>query len=169
MGQNAAVTVDTSGRRAVQGPAGSQLGPRIARRGLIVLCLLAGLGVGLIGAFCHRDRAELFGVSWPVGLGYAFAGLGGLLLALSELPGLSTGWRPGRLAAAAAAAVGWLLAVLWVTYVGPPPHFALKGDVILANDWISITYLIGGMALATAAVYRAWLGVLELKLAERRR
>lgn len=168
MEQNAAVTVETSGRRAVQGPAGSELGLTAARRGLTVLCLLAGGGVGLIGSFCHRDRAQLLGLSWPVGLLYAFAGLIGLFLALGELPGLARSWQPGRLAAVFSASAGWLLAVLWVTYLGPPPHFALKGDVILANDWISITYLVGGMILATAAVYRAWLGVLELKLAERR-
>lgn len=168
MEQNAAVTVDISDRRTVDG-APPPIGARAARWGLTVLFLLAGLVVGLIGSFCHRDQAVLFGRSWPVGLVYAFAGQIGMFLALAELPGLTRGWRPGRLGAVGAGAVGWVLAVIWATYLGAPPHFALKGDVILANDWISITYLIGGMVLATAAVYRAWLGVLELKLAERRR
>ena len=66
-------------------------------------------------------------------------------------------------------ASGQLVALLAVTYLGPPPSFALKGDVILANDWISMTYLIGGMALVTTAVYRSWLAVLDEKLAARRR
>jgi Family of unknown function (DUF6113) len=168
MEQNAAVTVDISGRRVAEGTTPSA-GAQAAKWGLTLLFLLAGLLVGLIGAFCHRDQAAWFGQSWPVGLAYAFAGQIGLFLALIELPGLAAGRRPGRLAAVGAAAVGWVLAVIWATYLGPPPHFALKGDVILANDWISIAYLIGGMVLATAAVYRAWLGVLELKVAERRR
>jgi hypothetical protein len=162
------VSVDISGRRTVGSPAGAVNGPQAARWALTAVAALAGAGVGLIGSFCHRDQAVLVGHSWPVGLGYAFAGLGGLLLALAELPAVAARWWPGRLAASVAAALGWLVVLLWVTYLGPPPGFALKGDVILANDWISITYLIGGMALATTAVYRSWLAVLELKLAERR-
>ena len=162
------MSVDISGRRTVDGPAGAITGVRAARWALTVLPLLAGAAVGLVGSFCHRDQAVLFGVSWPVGLGYAFAGMIGLFLALGELPGLVTGWLPGRLSATVTAGFGWLVVLLWVTYAGPPPNFALKGDVILANDWLSITYLVGGMALATAAVYRSWLAVLELKLAARR-
>lgn len=166
---NAVVSVDISGRQTVGSPAGSANAAQAARWALTALSLLAGAGAGLIGSFCHRDQAVLFGQSWPVGLVCAFAGLAGLLLALGELPAVAARWWPGRLAASVAAAVGWLVVLLWVTYLGPPPNFALKGDVVLANDWISITYLVGGMALATIAVYRSWLAVLEQKLAERRR
>jgi len=140
-----------------------------ARYGLTVLALAAGFGVGFVGCFCHRDQAVLFGFSWPVGLVFAFAGQIGLFLALAELPGAKGRWRPGRLVATCAAGLGWLIALLWVTYLGPPPSFALKGDVVLADDWISMVYLIGGMGVATTAVYRSWLAVLELKLAALRR
>ncbi|HEV2638451.1 MAG TPA: hypothetical protein VGX23_25115 [Actinocrinis sp.] len=159
------MTVDTSGRRTARETGGAAAGPKAARWALTLLCLLAGAGVGLVGGFCHRDRAELLGVDWPVGLVYAFAGLAAVYLVLGELPGLGAGWRPGRLTASGAAAAGWLLVVLCVTYAGPPPGFALKGDVVLADDWISTGYLIGGMLLATVAVYRSWLAVLELRLA----
>ena len=169
MEQNATVTVDIGGRRAVQEPAGRTVGARAAQWGLTALALAVGAGVALLGSFCHRDLWVLSGVSLPVGLVYAFAGMVGLFLPLGELPPAARGPLPGRMPATLAAGFGWLVVLLWATYLGPPPTFALKGDVILANDWISITYLVGGMALATAAVYRSWLAVLEYKLADRRR
>jgi hypothetical protein len=164
------VSVETSGSQTVTD---QKLDVKIARNaarwGLLVLALLAGAAVGFFGAFSHRDQAVWLGITWPVGLFYVFAGMTGLFLALAELPPLPGAWRPGRLGASGTAGFGWLVALLAVTYLGPPPSFALKGDVILANDWISMTYLIGGMALVTTAVYRSWLAVLDEKLAARRR
>lgn len=163
------MSVETRGTRDVADPSGEKAVVRAVRWSLTALIFLAGGVVGLFGSFAHRDQAVLAGVSWPVGLLYGFAGLTGLLLAVSELPPRPTRQLPGRLSGTAAGAIGWLIVLLWVTYLGPPPGFALKGDVILADDWISMAYLIGGMALATAAVYRSWLAVLEVKLADLRR
>jgi hypothetical protein len=135
----------------------------------ILLLVAAGLGVivGAIGSFAHRATATAFGVAWPTGLFFSFCGLVGLMLALGELlpNAASRSWRPSRLSGVACAAAGWLLALLWVTYLGPPPSAARKGDVILANDWRSLAYLFGGMLLATVAVYRAWVANLAEKLA----
>jgi Family of unknown function (DUF6113) len=135
----------------------------------ILLLVAAALGVivGAVGSFAHRAEVTAFGVTWPTGLFFAFCGLVGLMLALGELLPVtaSRSWRPSRLSGVACAAAGWLLALLWLTYLGPPPSASRKGDVILANDWRSLAYLFGGMLLATAAVYRAWLANLAEKLA----
>jgi hypothetical protein len=125
--------------------------------------------VGLFGSFGHRADATWLGVSWPTGLLLCLGGLLGLLLGVGELlePGAPDSWRPTRLSALGCASAGWLLALLWLSYFGPPPSFARKGDVILPNDWKSLAYLLGGMALVTAAVYRAWAASLTARLNSR--
>ncbi|WP_157436354.1 hypothetical protein [Actinospica robiniae] len=146
---------------------------RAARIGLLVLCLLAGLAVGVVGSFLHR--AQFGGTNgdggFPDGLLLSLGGLAGLLLGLTGLtrpvPAATSG-LPGRLAALGAAAGGWVIAVIWLTYVGPPTSFQAKGDVILANDWISMTFLIVGLAGATAFLYKAWIATLEAKMAKYR-
>jgi hypothetical protein len=139
----------------------------VARWILLLVAAALGVVVGAIGSFAHRAEATAFGVAWPTGLFFAFCGLIGLLLALGELlpTAAPRSWRPSRLPAVACAAAGWLLALLWLTYLGPPPSAARKGDVILANDWRSLAYLFGGMLLATVAVYRAWVANLAERLA----
>jgi hypothetical protein len=152
---------------------GSGRKTRASRIGLLVLCLLAGLAVGTVGSFLHR--AELGGTNgdggFPDGLLLSLGGLAGLLLGLTELtrpvPAETSG-VPGRLAALGAAAVGWVIAVIWLTYVGPPTSFKAKGDVILADDWLSMSYLIVGMAGATAFLYKAWIATLETRMAKYR-
>lgn len=136
---------------------------------LLVLIAALGVAVGGLGSFGHRQSAAWLGVNWPTGLILSFAGLIGLLLGLSELPALLAAGRrwPTRLAAVGCASAGWLLALIWLTYLGPPPTLARKGDVILPNDWKSIFYLVGGMALIVVAAYRAWLASLNARLAQR--
>jgi hypothetical protein len=144
------------------------------RGGRILLSLLlfaVGLAVGTVGSFLHRAEFSTGSVSWPDGLVLSLGGLIGLLLGLGELlPVLSVGQSPlpGRLAGLGSAAAGWVLAVIWLTYVGPPFSFQSKGDVILANDWRSMSFLIIGMALATYFLYRAWIKALDAKLARAR-
>jgi len=70
-----------------------------------------------------------------------------------------------RMRIAGCAAAGWVVAVIWLTYVGPPFSFRNKGDVLLANDWLSMGFLIAGMALATVVLYRTWMKALDAKLA----
>jgi hypothetical protein len=134
---------------------------------LLLVVAALGIVVGTIGSFAHRATATVGGVALPTGLFFAFCGLIGLLLALGELLGVGPprSWRPTRLAAVSIASAGWLLALLWLTYLGPPPTAARKGDVILANDWRSLAFLFGGMLLATTAVYRAWVANLTARLA----
>lgn len=138
----------------------------IWRWALLALAAALGLAVGTVGALEHRAAVSLGAVAWPYGLLLALCGLAGLLLGLGELGAAAAGsWRPTRLAAVGWAAAGWVVAVLWLTYFGPPFSGARKGDVVLADDWRSLLYLICGMALATAAVYRAWVAALATRIA----
>jgi hypothetical protein len=144
---------------------------RLTRVLLSVLLLAAGLAVGTVGAFLHRAEFDTGFVAWPDGLLLSLGGLVGLLLGTSELlPVLPAARRtfPTRLPGMALAAAGWVIAVIWLSYIGPPFTFANKGDVILANDWISMSFLIVGMALATFFLYRAWIAALDAKLAKAR-
>ena len=144
---------------------------RIARILISVQLLAAGIAVGTVGAFLHRAEFYTGSIAWPDGLLLSLGGLIGLLLGVSELlPVLATTRRtlPARLPGMALAAAGWVIAVIWLSYIGPPFTFAAKGDVILANDWISMTFLIAGMALATFFLYRAWISALDAKLAKAR-
>lgn len=143
----------------------------IGRIVLLLLCFVCGVAVGTVGSFLHRAEFTTGSVSWPHGLLLSLGGLVGLLLGLGELLPVLAAERsplPGRLGGLACAAAGWVLAVIWLTYAGPPFSFANKGDVVLANDWLSMTYLIGGMALATFWLYRAWVRALDAKLARTR-
>ena len=144
---------------------------RVAHILLLVLVLASGLAVGTVGSFFHRAEFSTGSVAWPDGLLLSLGGLVGLLLGLLELLPVATDERatlPARLPGLAAAGAGWVIAVIWLTYVGPPFSFANKGDVILANDWISMAYLIVGMALTTLFLYRAWIASLDAKLARAR-
>ena len=144
---------------------------RLTRVLLSVLLLAAGLAVGTVGAFLHRAEFNTGSIAWPDGLLLSLGGQVGLLLATAELlPVLPTPRRtlPTRLPGMALAAAGWVIAVIWLSYIGPPFTFASKGDVILANDWISMSFLIAGMALATFFLYRAWIAALDAKLAKAR-
>jgi hypothetical protein len=172
----AAVTTKSDTPPADTPPTGPTASPgvaRFSRIGLLVLCLLAGAAVGTVGSFLHR--AQFGGTNgsggFPDGLLLSLGGLTGLLLGLGELtrpaaPAHSS--FPGRLPALGAAAAGWVIAVIWLTYVGPPFSFEAKGDVVLANDWLSMTYLIAGMALATAFLYKAWIATLDVRMARAR-
>lgn len=144
---------------------------RVWRVLLLLLSLVLGLAVGTVGSFLHRAEFSTGSVSWPDGLLLSLGGMVGLLLAVNELlPVLPAAGSPlpGRLPGVGCAAAGWVLAVIWLTYIGPPWSFQNKGDVILANDWLSISFLIVGMALATFLLYRAWIKALDAKLARAR-
>jgi hypothetical protein len=141
----------------------------LARILLAVLLFAAGLAVGTVGAFLHRAELGTGSLQWPDGLALSLGGLVGLLLGVGDLlPVLPTPRRtlPARLPGMGLAAAGWVIAVIWLSYIGPPFSFADKGDVILANDWISMSFLIVGMALATFFLYRAWIAALDAKLAK---
>lgn len=151
--------------------AGPSAAHRTARILLQVLLFVLGLAVGTVGCFLHRAEFTTGSVSWPHGLLLSLGGLVGLLLGLGELlPVLAPAGSvlPGRLGGLGCAAAGWVIAVIWLTYVGPPFTFQSKGDVILANDWRSLSFLIVGMALATFFLYRAWIAALDAKLARAR-
>ncbi len=162
----AAAAADAQPRDTTR-PPGSAAPEKAVRWTLLLGAVVFGVAVGTLGSFGHRESATWLGVSWPTGLALSFGGLIGMLLGLGELleAGVARSWRPTRLAALGWASTGWLLALLWLTYLGPPPSLARKGDVILANDWKSLAYLLGGMLVVTAAVYRAWAATLTARLA----
>ena len=147
------------------------MGLKIARVALSLVALCAGAAVGVIGSFEHRVTATLGGVPWPVGL---LLSLGAVIALMLLAEGLLSGEPvrrdkavPSRLSVSACAGVGWLLALLWLTYLGPPPTLRQKGDIILVNDWRSIGYLLGGMFLVTVGVYRAWAAALTARIRQR--
>ena len=148
---------------------GSSPAERVSRGVLLLIAFAAGVAVGTVGSFGHRTTDSWLGVSWPVGLLLCLCGLIGLLLGIGELlvAGAPDSWRPTRLSALACASAGWLIALLWITYLGPPTSFARKGDVILANDARSLLYLLIGMFAITVMVYRAWVATLSARLAKR--
>lgn len=163
-----AVTTPPDSKPAATAPTAADRATRIV---LSVLLFAAGLAVGTVGAFYHRAEFATGSVSWPNGLLLSLGGLVGLLLGAGELlPVVPAGRRtlPARLPGVGLAAAGWVIAVIWLSYIGPPFTFANKGDVILANDWISMAFLIVGMALATFFLYRAWIASLDAKLAKAR-
>jgi hypothetical protein len=144
---------------------------RVARILLLVLLFAGGLAVGTVGSFLHRAEFYTGSLGWPDGLLLSLGGLVGLMLGLIELlPAVGEGRLtvPARFPGLAATGAGWVIAVIWLSYVGPPFSFVNKGDVILANDWISMAYLIVGMALTTIFLYRAWIAALDVKLARAR-
>lgn len=156
--------IPTDPPRNATSTAGAAAHEKVSRWLLLLAAAAAGAVVGGLGSFGHRASAA----NVPTGLVLCLGGLIGLLLGLSELaPGAPNSWRPTRLSAVSCASAGWLLALIWLTYIGPPFTFARKGDVILPNDWKSITYLLGGMALIVTAAYRAWLASLHARLAQR--
>ena len=150
-------------------PPGSAPHQRASRWALLLLVFVLGTAVGTFGSLGHRSTATWLGVSWPTGLALCLGGLVGLLLGIGELldAGAADSWRPTRLSALGWASAGWLLALLWLTYLGPPPALARKGDVVLADDWKSLAFLLGGMLLVTVAVFRAWAASLTARLAAR--
>ena len=160
---------DSASVPATTRPPGSSPAETASRWALNLSAAAAGVTVGTVGSFGHRTTDTWLGVGWPTGLALCFGGLIGLLLGIGELlgAGAADSWRPTRLSALGWASAGWLLALLWFTYLGPPLSFARKGDVVLANDAKSVAYLLGGKALITIAVYRAWVATLSARLANR--
>jgi hypothetical protein len=172
----AAVTTTQSETKTAAVPS---IADRVAHILLLVLLFAGGLAVGTVGSFLHRAEFDTGSLAWPDGLLLSLGGLVGLMLGLIELlpvvgEGRTTvnaravGTVPARFPGLAATGAGWVIAVIWLTYVGPPFSFVNKGDVILANDWISMAYLIVGMALTTFFLYRAWIAALDVKLARAR-
>lgn len=147
------------------------MGPKIARVLLAVLAFLIGVAVGVLGSFQHRITFTVGSTRLPTGLLLAFGAVIGLVLLFEGLlgPGPALPGRPlpSRLSATACASIGWLFALVSLSYFGPPAAgFHEKGDVILVNDWRSITFLFGGMCLLTVGMYRAWSAALTARIAQ---
>lgn len=105
--------------------------------GLVCLVLLAATA-GTVGAFVHRSTVEVAGLSLPVGLAAALAGLVGLMLLARML-------AAGRLAVLVVAGA-YAVPVLVLSQFRP------EGDLVVAEDAWGLA-LLGGTALAvTVAV-----------------
>jgi hypothetical protein len=99
-----------------------------------VAALPAGAVAGLLGSFAHRYAP--YGL--PAGLCLAV----GLTAAVYATAGLGT---RSRLVVGAAVA-GWLLAVLPLTVRRP------EGDLVVAQSWLGLVWLFGGVLLAGLAL-----------------
>ena len=96
--------------------------------------MVLGFVVGVLGSFVHA--ATLGRV--PAGLLCAYA----LTVALLVAGRLATGSRSG----AAAAAAGWVVALLLLS--APRP----EGDLVVAGGLLGYAWLVGGLVIATLAV-----------------
>lgn len=103
---------------------------------LYAAALLVGATAGLLGSFLHPQR--LAGL--PVGL------LCGLVLTAAAV--VTGGMLTGARAGAAVTAVGWVAPVL--TLSAPRP----EGDLVVPGTTLGYLWLLGGTAVAGAAV--AW-------------
>lgn len=104
--------------------------------------LLVGLGLalGLLGAIVAAARWHLGGLAIPFGLVVA-------LCVLAPIARACAWWVSSRLGALAVGA-GWLATTLLVASSSP------RGDVLLTNNWQSLTYLAGGtMIMAACATF----------------
>lgn len=97
-----------------------------------------GIGVGLLGALAHSMSVRMLGLSLPVGLLPALAGLAGLLV------GTGTILR-SRLVLLAPAA-GWALAVFPLAVPRP------EGDLVVAASASGYVFLLGGAVLIGACL-----------------
>ena len=107
---------------------------RLGRLLLHAVLLALGVLVGALGSFVHAQVVA--GV--PVGLLCAYA----LTAALLSAGRLATRSRSG----AAAAAVGWVGALLLLS--APRP----EGDLVVAGGALGYAWLVGGLVVATLVV-----------------
>lgn len=104
------------------------------------MVLLAGVLLGLLGAFEIAGRPEVLGVRWPIAVGIAVVGNLGL--------GLLAGWGLQGRSGAAAAFAGWLIGVGIVMFGG-------SDDVVVGGapgDWVPLGFLAAGSAAGVVAV-----------------
>ena len=101
---------------------------------LHLLLLVVGFLAGVLGSFVHAAT-----LGWaPVGLMCAY----GLTAAVLVSGRLAAGSRSG----AAAAAAGWLAALLLLS--APRP----EGDLVVAGDLLGYAWLVGGLVVASLVV-----------------
>jgi hypothetical protein len=93
---------------------------------------LAGLFVGVLGAFAYETRVQ----GLPAGVAAALLAEGGVVAAAGV-------WNAAR-SAALLPAIGWVVSVL--VFATPRP----KGDLIIAPTHAGYAYLLGGLILFVA-------------------
>lgn len=104
------------------------------------MVLVAGLLLGLLGAFHVASRPELFGLHWPVAVVVAVVGNLGV--------GLLGGWGLRGRSGAAVEFLGWIIGVGVVMFGG-------SDDVVIGGspgDWVPLGFLFAGAASGVAAV-----------------
>jgi hypothetical protein len=99
--------------------------------------LLVGAAIGLLGAFVQAQRLLVGSVGLPWGVALVWVAL---LLAVR-----AGAWAVGTRWAAWAVTVGWLVVSVLLSAESP------SGDVAISGGGRQLTYLIGGVILASAA------------------
>jgi hypothetical protein len=104
------------------------------------MLLVAGLLLGLLGAFHVASRPAFLGVHWPVAVVVAAIGNLGL--------GLLGGWGLRGRAGAAVGFLGWIIGVGVVMFGG-------SDDVVIGGspgDWVPLGFLVAGAAAGVVSV-----------------
>jgi hypothetical protein len=100
-------------------------------------CLLAGLAIGIAGAFLQGARLLIGGVTLPWGLVVALIALLVLVRAGVEL----TGSRWG----------GWILLLTWIAVTIAFAAELPSGDLVISAGGRQMAYLLGGVIVGAAA------------------
>lgn len=97
-----------------------------ARRGLIGVLALAGVGVGIAGSFVHRAGR-------PAGIALSLAALVAVMVLVRAAA--RTRWGLGLVGAA------------WLTPAGIFAAGSSAGDVVIEGDPVGLTFFLGGVAI----------------------
>jgi hypothetical protein len=103
----------------------------------LALALLGGY-VALMGAFVHRERAELWGVLWPWGLALALVATAAVAMGAARIGRIGETWF----------ALGWAVVIL-------AQSLSQNGSYLVAADWLGWTYSLLGMAALGAIIVRS--------------
>lgn len=106
-------------------------------------CLLAGLLVGIVGAFLQGARLLIGGVTVPWGLVLALVALLVLIRAGIEITGKRV--------------AGWLVLLAWISVSVAFAAELPSGDLVISAGNRQMAYLLGGVVVgAAAATVPAW-------------
>lgn len=100
-------------------------------------CLLAGLVIGIAGAFLQGARLVAGGVTFPWGLVLALVAL--LILVRAGVEMTSSRWG------------GWIVLLVWIAATVAFAAELPSGDLVISAGGRQMAYLLGGVIVGAAA------------------